>query len=190
MLLINRSSEIGRGDIVLKKQFGEDNRLDSIVHLFRSSDTGRGEIDHIECMNLRLMFFEFARWEFSAFDYVEFKAMKIRTLFKFATICFLHCLQAVGMAVSLDPNTFWISFGWMKYTMPLKCAERTEELYAKNLFVVVLHEVRVGRKMEPTNFMINRSQFDRMGHWVGRQVNSGIVQLDTMIFLSLWISSD
>jgi hypothetical protein len=29
-----------------------------------------------------------------------------------------------------------------------------------------------------------------MGHWVGRQVNSGIVQLDTMIFLSLWISSD
>jgi hypothetical protein len=130
--------------------------LDSIVHLFDPLKLEGAITDHIECMNLRLMFFEFTLWEFSAFDYFEFKAMKIRTLFKFATICFLHCLQAVGMAVSLDPNTFWISFGWRKYTMPLKFAERAEELYAKNLFVAVLHEVRFGRKMEPTNFMINR----------------------------------
>jgi hypothetical protein len=101
--------------------------------------------------------------------------MKIRILFEFATICFFIVCKQFGRAVSLDPNTFWISFGWMKYTMPLKFAERAEELYAKNLFVVVLHEVRFGRKMKPTNFMINRIEVNLIG-WAagfGKQVNSG-----------------
>ncbi len=101
ILLIDRSSETGRGDFTWKNSL-EDNRLDSIVHLFRSSDTGRGETDRIECMNLRLMFFEFALWEFSAFDYLNSKLWR----FEFC-LNLQRCFSSLS-ASSLEWPCLWI----------------------------------------------------------------------------------
>jgi hypothetical protein len=63
------------------------------------------------------------------------------------------------MAVSLEPNSFWNSFGWMNRTTPLELAEWTDERKVRHYLNRNLnfewHEVEFGRYTERMNFAIN-----------------------------------